>query len=257
MSIVIIYTFLSVIIVSAVSLLGIIFFAFRSEMLKKLLLNMVSFSAGALFADVLIHLLPEAIEKIGTGIRVSLFVLTGIIASFIMEKFIHWRHNHAILNNGHGDEHEKEHVHPFAIMNLFGDFLHNFIDGLIIAASYLASIPAGIATTIAVIFHEIPQEIGDFGVLLHGGYTKKKAIILNFVIALSAIVGAALALIAHNFNEQITNFLLPFASGTFIYIAGSDLIPELQKETNVKRSVVQLIWFCLGVAMIAALLWIE
>ena len=209
---------------------------------------MVSFSAGALFGNAFIHLLPEAIEEAGFGLNVSLYLMFGIIFSFVIEKFIHWRHCHIT---------SEEHVHPFAMMNLFGDGVHNFIDGLIIGASYLASIPVGIATTIAVILHELPQEIGDFGVLLHGGFSKGKALFFNFITALTAVFGAVIALVISSFVENITTFLVPFAAGTFIYIAGSDLIPELHKEVEVKKSLLQFVAIVLGVLVMMLLLLLD
>jgi zinc and cadmium transporter len=149
------------------------------------------------------------------------------------------------------------HVHPFAYMNLVGDSLHNFIDGLVIAASYIVSIPVGIATTLAVLLHEIPQEIGDFGVLLHGGSSKTKALMLNFMTALTAILGTIIGLILNNYLENIKLFIIPIAIGGFIYIAGSDLIPELHKETNIKRSIIQIITFIIGILIMLSLLFLE
>ncbi|MBT4120585.1 MAG: ZIP family metal transporter [Candidatus Magasanikbacteria bacterium] len=247
----IIYALSSVILISIISLIAIFALSIKTEILKKFLLYMVSFSTGALLADAIIHLLPEAVERAGEfTFKISLFVLTGILFSFIVEKFIHWRHCHHT-------EHVHEHIHPFASMNLFGDGVHNFIDGLIIGASYLVSIPVGLATTIAVILHEIPQEIGDFGVLLHGGFSKKKAILMNFLTALTAVIGTILALIVGLKVQGLTDFLVPFAAGSFIYIAGADLIPELHKETNTKKSFLQLIAFVLGIAIIASMLLFE
>ena len=150
-----------------------------------------------------------------------------------------------------------EHKHPFAWMNLFGDSIHNFIDGLIIGAAYLVSIPVGIATTTAVILHEIPQEIGDFGVLVHGGFSVKKAILLNFATALTAIFGTIVVLVLGAQSENLSLFLVPFAAGNFIYIASTDLIPELHKETTVSKSTLQLVWFVLGVCVMLLLLRLE
>ena len=211
---------------------------------------MVSFSTGALFGGAFIHLLPEVVSETGFTLSVSLYALSGILFSFIIEKFVHWRHCHH-------PEHIHEHVHSFALMNLYGDSVHNLIDGLIIGASYLVSIPAGIATTIAVILHEIPQEIGDFGVLLHGGFSRKKALLLNFATALTAVVGAIIALAIGAYTEHLTNFLVPFAAGSFIYIAGSDLIPELHKETSVKRSLGQLLALILGILIMTLFVFFE
>ncbi|OGH88090.1 MAG: hypothetical protein A3J93_05550 [Candidatus Magasanikbacteria bacterium RIFOXYC2_FULL_42_28] len=243
------FTLASVLIISIVSLVGIVFVGLSDEKLKKILIYMVSFSAGALFADVFIHLLPETTDTNGK-LFTPLILIGGLVVSFALEKIIHWHHCH--LPHGH------DHAHPFAIMNLVGDTLHNFIDGMIIAASYLVSIPAGIATTVAVVFHEIPQEIGDFGVLLHGGFSKKKAILMNLITALSAIVGAIIVLVIGTSSEHLTAWLIPFAAGNFIYIAGSDLIPQLHKEEpGIKSALWQLTWFCLGVAIIAALILVE
>ena len=244
-----IYSLVSVFIVSLISIVGLLTLTVKADKLKKILLYMVSFSAGALFGDAFIHLLPEAVEEIGFGLNISIYVLLGIGFFFIIEKFIHWRHCHIPSS--------EEHVHPFAMMNLFGDGVHNFIDGLIIAASYLVNIPVGIATTLAVILHEIPSEIGDFGVLLHGGFSKGKALFYNFVTALAAVLGAIVSLSISSYVENITVFLIPFAAGGFIYIAGSDLIPELHKEVKVKKSLLQFIAIVLGVLVMLLLLLLE
>lgn len=243
------YTLASVLIVSVISLVGVITLSINVGKLRKLLIYLVSFAAGALLGDAFIHLLPEAVEE-GFSITVSLYVLFGIGISFLIEKVVHWHHFHYPL--------EKGHVHPFAIMNLVGDMVHNFIDGLIIAASYMVSIPVGIATTIAVILHEIPQEISDFGVLLHGGFTKARALFYNFLTALTAVLGAIVGLLIGSRIEGITLFLVAFAAGAFIYIAGSDLIPELHKnEFDWKSSLLQFAAIVLGVSVMYALLFLE
>jgi zinc and cadmium transporter len=167
----------------------------------------------------------------------------------VVEKIIHWRHCHHPTT--------EDHPHPFAKMNLVGDTVHNFIDGIIIAGSYLVSIPVGIATTIAVVFHEIPQEIGDFGVLLYGGYTKNKALFVNFLTALAAILGAVIALVLSSSVEQLAMFIVPFAAGNFIYIAGADLIPEIHKEVELSKSIMQGITFILGVLVMLGLLFLS
>jgi len=244
-----VYALISVLIVSLISFVGVLTFSIKTDKLKKVLLYMVSFSAGALFGDAFIHLLPEIIDEVGFGLEISIYVMFGIGFSFIVEKFVHWRHCHIPTS--------KQHVHPFAIMNLVGDSVHNFIDGLIIGASYLVSIPVGIATTLAVVLHELPQEIGDFGVLLHGGFSKFKALFFNFITALTAVAGAIFALLISSYVENITTFLIPFAAGTFIYIAGSDLIPELHKEVKVGKSLMQFIAIVLGVVVMLGLLLLE
>lgn len=243
------YSLGSVVVVSLISLVGVVTLSIKAEKLNRFLLYMIAFSAGALFGDAFIHLLPEAAEKVGFGLNISLYILTGIAFSFIVEKIIHWRHCHHPTT--------QDHPHPFAYLNLFGDGVHNFIDGLIIAAAYLSSIPVGIATTLAVILHEIPQEIGDFGVLLHGGFSKGKALLLNFFTALMAVLGAIIALVLGQSLQGLETFLLPFAAGSFIYIAGADLIPEIHKEVKVSKSVIQFFTFALGVAIMLLLLLVE
>src|SRR3989344_1612613 len=218
------YALTSVFIVSLISFIGLVTLAINARRLKGILIYLISFSAGALFGDAFIHLLPEAVAKHGFSLSISLSILGGILLFFMLEKVVHWQHCHLPITS--------EHVHPFAYMNLIGDGLHNFIDGIIIAASYTVSVPAGIATTLAVILHEIPQEIGDFGVLLHGGFTRAQALWVNFLSALTAVVGAIVAFWAIGIVEQIEAIVVPIAVGGFIYIAGSDLIPELHKETN-------------------------
>lgn len=243
------YTLASVSLVSLIAFIGIIFVSIKLERLKKTLLYMVSFATGALLGGAFLHLLPEAVEESGFTLPVSIYVLSGIIAFFIIEKFIHWRHCHIPTS--------ADHPHPFAYMNLMGDSVHNFIDGLIIAASYLASLPLGMATTLAVVLHEIPQEIGDFGVLVHGGFTRRRALLLNFLTALTAVAGAIFTLLTFSLIEGLTLFLLPFAAGGFLYIASSDLIPELKKECGARKSALQLLFLILGMAVMLSLLFLE
>jgi zinc and cadmium transporter len=240
----------SVIIISAISLVGVLVLWLKDQQLKKILLYLVSFSVGGLFGDAFIHLLPETIEEIGFGISASVLILFGILSSFAIEKFLQWRHCHIPTSS--------EHPHSFAYMNLFGDAVHNLIDGLIVGGSYIASIPVGISTTLAVIFHEIPQELGDFGVLIHGGFNKKKALWFNFLTALTAILGAATSLIIGATLEGFIPLLIPFAAGNFIYIAGSDLIPELRKdEPNPKKATLQVASIALGVGTMLLLTLLE
>ena len=243
------YSLVSVLIISLISFIGIVGLSIKIHKLKQIVLFLVSFSAGALLGDVFIHLLPELVEEYGFGLNMSLYVLSGIVFFFIVEKFIHWHHCHI--------EPSKDHPHPFALMNLLGDAVHNFIDGLIIAGSYLTSMPVGIATTTAVILHEIPTEIGDIGVLLHGGFSKNKALVMNFLSAITAILGAIVALLLSAYIPNLNKFLIPFTIGVFVYIAGSDLIPELHKEVNAHKSFIQLVTFVLGIVVMVLLLGIE
>jgi len=249
----------SVLAVSLISLIGLTTISIKEDRLKKILLYLVSFSTGALLGDAFIHLLPEAVEESGgMTLPISMSVLFGIVLSFVIEKFIHWHHCHHTHSAECLEEHHHNHqIKSFAKMNLIGDSVHNFIDGLIIGGSYLVSLPVGLATTLAVILHEIPQEIGDFGILLHGGYTRKRALFLNFITALTAVAGVIIALIASQFIPNLTAFLIPFAAGGFVYIAGSDLMPELHKETSAKKSFFQLLAFLAGIAIMALMLLLE
>ncbi len=239
----------SVFIVSIVSFASVFFLGLKDAFLKKILMFLVSFSAGALFGDAFIHLLPEAVEVNGFTPEISLTILSGIVLFFAMEKLIKWHHHHTI-------DHQHE-IKTFGYMNLFGDGLHNFIDGTLIAGSYLVDTSLGVATTIAVILHEIPQEIGDFGVLLQSGFTKKKALFFNFLSAITAFLGVIAAVYLSTIIHDFEVLLIAFTAGGFIYIAGSDLIPELHNETKILSSLAQVISFIAGIVMMFALIFLE
>lgn len=226
----------STFLVSAISIIGILFLVLRKKLLDKISLMLVSFASGSLLGGAFLHLIPEALSPYDES--VFIVILVGIFVFFLLEKSL-WKHCH-----------EKEcPVHPFAYLNLFGDGLHNFIDGLIIAASFLVSIPLGTAATLAVISHEVPQEIGDFGILVYGGLSKNKALFYNFLTAITALVGATFMYVLYVFSPFIPNmaYLLAFAAGSFIYIATTDLIPELRKERNLTISIVQIILLLGGI----------
>ncbi len=234
---------------SGIALIGIIALSIKETLLKRLLIFFVSFSAGALLGGAFIHLLPEIVEEVGFELHISLYILGGILTFFALEKLIYWRHCHILTSD--------EHVHTFTYMNLIGDGVHNFIDGMIIAGSYMVNITLGISTTIAVMLHEVPQEIGDFSVLIYGGFTKKRALLFNLMAALTAMVGATLMLILSSYMSQLPEFLVPFTAGGFIYIAGTDLIPELKKETKAVVSVGQMAALILGIGIMLLLVLME
>jgi len=242
------YTILSVFIVSLVSLVGVLTISISAEKLKKLLLFLVSFAAGALLGDAFIHLIPESYIENSNASLIPFFILLGIILFFILEKILFWRHCHIPTS--------QQHPHPLAVNNIVGDGFHNFIDGMIIAGSYMVSLPLGLATTLAVVMHEIPQEIGDFGILLFAGWTKRKAIFYNFLSALVAMAGAVLTLLIGSSISHLQDYLIPFTIGGFIYIATADLIPELKKETDLHKSAFQLAALLFGIGVMALfLLW--
>jgi len=240
---------ISVLVVSLISLVGVFALSVKEKTIKRNSVLLVSFAAGALFGDAIIHLIPEAFEKMGTGLSTSLYIIAGIIVFFVLEKFLHWRHCHLGLT--------ERHTHSLATMNLVGDGVHNFIDGLLIGATYMVSFPIGLATTLAIIFHEIPQEIGDFGVLLHSGLSVKRALLFNFLSALLAVLGAVVSLLLGQRLAGFNAFLLAIAAGGFLYIAGSDLIPELKHECGGKKSVQQFFLMILGISIIALLTLLE
>lgn len=241
MTIVYLYIILSTVLVSLLSFIGVLTLAIKPEKLKKVTMLLVGLSAGTLLGGSLLHLMPEAIITQGASSSVWLWLLSGIITFFILEKIICWRHCHIPTTD--------EHPHPLGLMNLIGDGLHNFIDGMIIAGSFLINIPLGITTTIAVIAHEIPQEISDFGVLIHSGYSRKKALLFNFFSAAVSIFGAVLFIFFSTYLENIIIYIIPFAAGGFIYIATADIIPELHKETHPMKSLKQLISILVGIGI--------
>lgn len=237
LDIILVYILLSTLIISLIAFNGAFTLSSNDELLRKALLVLVSLSAGTLIGGAFIHLLPEAAAVSGPDI-IS-FALVGFLFFFVIEKVLMWHHCH----DGVCD------VHTFSYMNLIGDGVHSVIDGLIIAASFVVSIPLGFATTVAIASHEIPQEIADFGVLVYAGFTKKKALALNFLVALATVVGGVVGFFIASQASDIANALLPFAAGGFIYIAATDLLPEIKKETALRKSVTTLMVFVLGIAL--------
>lgn len=243
------YALLSTLLVSAASLVGVFSLSVKEGFVKKYVYLFVSLAAGALLGDVFIHLIPESFESIENGTIVGLLIIAGFFLFFILEKFLHWHH--------HEDDIDEYHVHPVGKLVLFSDGVHNFIDGVVIGVSFMVSIPVGIATTVAVILHEIPQEIGDFAVLLHAGYTRARALWLNFVSALAAVAGTLFAFVLGEGSEIFVLYILPVAAGGFIYIAASDLIPELQKTKILKQSIAQFFALVLGILLMLVLVFFE
>lgn len=207
--------------------------------------GMVAFAVGAMLGDVFIHLLPELGKK-GFSLEISITILLGMVVFFILEKYVHWHHHH---HTNH--EHEYE---SFSYMILIGNALHNVTDGVILAGAFLASPVIGFSTAIAIFMHEIPQEIGDFGVLLKGGFSKKKALIYNFIISLTAFAGAILTILFSSFIQGTIPFFVAFAAGGFLYIAGTDLLPQLHESHSKKEAFVQIFFIILGIVIMAGLL---
>lgn len=238
----------AVVVLSVLSLIGAVTLVLAPSLLNRLLVVLISFAAGALLGDALIHLLPELAEsERGFDLSASLSVLGGITGFFLLEKGLHWHHAHFP---------SEEVVHPVAVSNLVGDVLHNFVDGAIVAGSFLVSAPLGLATTIAVALHEIPQELGDFAILVHAGLKPRRALLLNFLTGLAAIAGGVTTLLLTSVGG-LEHFLIAFSAGAFIYIASTDLIPELHKEPEPRKSLVQTLALMVGIGVMAALTLVE
>jgi zinc and cadmium transporter len=248
MTTVYLYTFGSIAMVSVLSLTGILLLSFQEATFRKYIPLVISVAVGALLGDSFIHLIPEALTHNNSTVM-SLLIIAGILLFFVLEKFLHWHH--------HGEDTEVSHIHPVGKLVLVSDVIHNFLDGVVIAASFLVSVPVGLATTLAVVLHEIPQEVGDFAVLLHAGYTKRRAIFLNFLTALSAFFGGALFFAIGEYATPLAAYFIPLTAGGFIYIAVADLIPELQKTRRWKDSLYQLVAVITGVATMAGLIFLE
>jgi len=229
----------AVLIVSLISLVGVFFISLSKKKLNRIVNYLVAIASGALLGGAFIHILPEIMEA---GPQMFLFVLFGILFFFLLEKIMYWRHCH----DGECT------VHAFTYLSLIGDAVHNFIDGIIISTAFLVSVPIGISATISIIFHEIPQEIGDFAVMIYGGFSKKKALMYNFLSGATALLGA----IVGYFLSSITGIipiLLALSAGGFIYIASSDLIPELHKTKKITASLIQFGLIIFGILVMLGL----
>lgn len=227
---------------SVASLIGGIILLFKEKLILKVSHFLISFAAGALLGTAFFDLLPEASEENGSH-NIFLWTLIGILIFFLLERFIHWFHYH----EGHPGGKEVKPTIPLIIL---GDSIHNFIDGVVIAATFLVNIPLGIITAFAVGAHEIPQEIGDFAILLHQGLSRRKVLIVNIISALTAILGALLTFFLKDLVQNLLPVFLSLTAGFFIYIASSDLIPEIHHEKRRGFALYETIFLFLGVGAI-------
>ena len=210
---------------------------------------LVSFATGMLLGAGFLHLLPEALEIAETQTKsVMATVLVAILTFFLLEKGLIWRHHHHHHNDKtHGDgEHDHDGERPAGSLILIGDSFHNFLDGALITAAFVADFRLGVVTALAVIAHEIPQELGDFAILIHSGYSRGKAFLLNLVTSLAMVVGVGVAWVAVDFISALIPYLLAFTAASFIYVAVSDLMPSLNRTLRVGDTVVQLTLIGLG-----------
>lgn len=249
----------------------------KEKTLDKLLFILVAFATGTILATALFDLIPESLhhlEELNAGgaeiIEIVLFaiIISGFVVFFVIERFIYWFHGHThekedqlicydTLTEGIDKVLERNgKIKNFALLNLIGDGLHNFLDGVIIMVAFLSGLGNGIIVTLAVLFHELPQEIGDFGILLYGGFSKKKALLFNFGSALVALLGGLFAYFLSEQIELFSFFFLAFSGGGFLYIASTELMPELIKEKNLKKSIIQALVFLCGIILIMILVFV-
>jgi zinc and cadmium transporter len=231
---------LSGLLMSAISAVGIITLLLKETTLKRITLPLVAFSAGSLLGGAFLHMIPESVEGSHSKNAVYLWILVGFSTFFVLEQFMHWHHCH----REYSDCVKK----PVGYFILFGDGIHNFTDGLAVATAFMVDIRLGITTWIAVAAHEIPQELSDFVVLIHSGWSKSRALLMNWVSALTFLLGSLLAYTA-SFKFDIS-FLLPFAAGNFIYIAASDMVPEVNKHRSLVTSFIHFGSLMIGILLL-------
>jgi zinc and cadmium transporter len=225
---------------------------FSFALLSKVVERMVSLSVGILLSTSLLHALPEAFESQADAHTLFATLLGGLLAFFLLEKFAILRHSHHHEGDGHAHEHghDAHEAGKAGWMILVGDGLHNFTDGILIAAAFLANPNLGVVTGLAIIAHEIPQEIGDFIVLLNAGFTRTRAYVYNLICSLMAVVGGLLGYATLERATDWIPYVLVFASSGFIYIAVSDLMPQMQRRASVRETIPQVVLIGLGVAIV-------
>lgn len=234
-------------VISVIAFVGVLTFFLKQGLLNKALLVLVAFSAGSLVGGAFLHLIPEAVEGGGAILKIFLYLLLGFCLFFILEQFLRWRHEHGTVHK----------TQPFSYLILVSDGVHNFIDGLVIAASFIVSYQIGIVTTLAVALHEIPQELGDFGVLVYGGFGRIRALTFNYLSAITAILGGVTGYFASSLMQASILYLLPFAAGNFIYIAAADLIPEIKHRTDLRWSIIHFCVFLAGMGIMLTIKYIR
>jgi zinc and cadmium transporter len=229
---------LASVVMTLIALLGATLLLLRPRTARALVLPLVAFAAGSLIGGALFHLLPDALARLGNTPDVWLLTTVGFAVFFALEQLLHWHHHHS------GQRHREQ---PLTYLLLIGDSLHNFIDGVAVAAAFVTDIGLGITTTIAVAAHEIPQEFGDMAVLIHGGWTRARAVIFNLLTSLTFLAGALLTYVVA--AEINVSYLVAFAAGTFLYIGATDLVPEINKLGDLRRNLLNLAMFSLGLGV--------
>jgi zinc and cadmium transporter len=230
-------------VMSAIAMIGGVTTLLRDQTLERLLLPLISLAAATLLGGAFFHMLPEGIESM-SPLAAAAWLVTGFSAFLLMEQLLHWHHSHGTPDTGHRSNRAQP---PVTYLILLGDGIHNFIGGLAIASTFLIDPRAGISAWIAAAMHEIPQELGDFGVLVHGGWSRTRALLWNFLSALTFPIGALLAYFLSGAFDVA--WLMLFGAGNFIYIAASDLIPEIKQQDRLGRVGVHFGFFILGLAL--------
>jgi len=228
----------SSLVMSAIALVGSVTLFLKEETLQRILLPLVAFAAGSLIGGAFFHMIPAGITRSGNTTSFYVWILAGFSVFFALEQLLHWHHCHRASANC---------KRPLTYLILIGDALHNFIGGLAIASTFIVDIRLGIMAWLAAAAHEIPQELGDFGVLIHGGWEKRKALIFNMLSALTFLAGGLLTYVV-SFNFDVS-FLIPFAAGNFIYIGASDLIPEVKEHENLRVNIKNYLAFISGLVL--------
>jgi len=259
------YSMVSVLAVSALSLVGLFTLSFRADTIRRIAFALVALAIGALLGNAFLYMIPEAFVSISNASVPAMLILAGILFMLLFERLLWWHHDHherdtLSIHDAEGrDVAAEEHarIEPIGRIVLFSDAIHNFMDGIAIAAAYTVSFEVGVATTLAITLHEIPQEIGDFGILLHAGYTRAKALLMNFFSALTAVLGVLVVILLGAAAERFVIYIVPFAAGSLIYIAVADLVPELHRRRNERRFLVEFAMIVLGIALMYSFLFFE
>lgn len=235
-----IFALISTLVVSLTAFIGILLLLLKTNYIQKILNVLVAFSVGTLMGNAFFHLIPESYFHISSPHTVSWSIIVGFLIFFVLEQLIHTLSAHTV---------KEEQKATYGYLSLYADGIHNFMDGMLIGAAWMFSPELGWVTTITVLFHEIPQEISDFGILIKAGFTKRKALLFNFLAALTAILGTLLSIWLGNTTQAFSTHILPIIAGGFIYLSATSLLPELLKETNKKRIVIYLLSMLLGLGM--------
>ncbi|MCZ6602300.1 MAG: ZIP family metal transporter [Planctomycetota bacterium] len=223
----------------ALSMIGSVTLLLKQSTLEKVVLPLVAFSAGSLLGGAFLHMIPAAIEADGPSLSLFVWILVGFTFFLLLEQYLHWHHAHTS---------SPESKEPLTYLILVGDALHNFIGGIAVAGAFLIDTRLGVAAWLAAAAHEVPQELGDFGVLLHGGWSKSRALVFNALSGTTFLIGGIITYMASSVVD--VTFLVPFAAGNFIYVAASDLVPEVNKHHQLRENMTHLASFIAGIALL-------